>query len=430
MRRRFIINLFILLVSVLALSSPIRAIAAASIKQPNFLILSDIHLNTSTKTPMVFSPNNPSPKSPRLNEIDLITFKAMLQETQQEIKTGLIQNPDFILISGDLSGHNRDDQNSTYNNQKMAFKLLRNAFPDKPLIYAFGNNDSLEKSFGTFYFSTNTNLKKAHSPFEIAINSGWKNGFLSSGINCDLKRQVYPCLINENRTLGYYSLYLYPKLKLIALNSDMFSADKRNTSQMDFADEQLKWLYNEVETSHKNNEEILLVSHIPMGRDILDNAMFWQPKYQDSMYKILSSFSNDIIAILSGHTHMEELKIIEKAAGNSHNNTSNIVIITPSFSTSDGNAPAIKTIYLQNNSHRWFVSNYETFSFALNNKLIIAKKLYDFNYFYCNNAKENADIKQCLNKVTSEKIFSYLTSGNINYRGAINYPDNIFIRLP
>jgi sphingomyelin phosphodiesterase acid-like 3 len=380
MKNKFINALLVLVISITSLILPIDIVAETNKTQLNFLVLSDIHINATTKIRMTINPDKPSQKSPRINNLDIETFKEMLKNIQFGIQNGLIQNPSFILVTGDLAGHNRDNDSDVYKNQAVAFKFLHEFFPNKPILYIFGNNDSLEKPYGAFYIK-NAPLG-AHSPFEIAKNNGWKDGFLSTGNHCKWPNPSYPCLSSEEITSGYYSAYIQSKLKLIALNSIMLS-DLKATSD-DPSDNQLKWLNNELESARKNNEKILLVSHIPFGNDILDNTAFWRQKYQEALYKLLNAYNVDIIGILSGHTHMEELKIIKNSTENDTDiqavKSTDIIIIAPGLSTSDGNAPGWKTFDLQKDNDGWHIANYKTFAFVPsdNNKLSI-KKLYSFN---------------------------------------------------
>jgi hypothetical protein len=232
-------------------------------------------------------------------------------------------------------------------------------------------------------------------------------------------------LLQIEKTQGYYSAYLAPKLRLIALNSVIFSVLRKQVIEQD-ASKQLLWLKSQLECTKASQESILLAMHVPPGQNVYDNSSFWFPKEEAVFLKMISRYHNRIIGILVAHTHFEELKIIKDAS----NKNIGGVYFTAALSTSHGNAPSVKTFYFdKNGSKAWQLRNFETFHFYLNNQnQLLLSKLYDYNAYYCNRTLAKG-IFQCLNNVTPEKMKTYFSAGNPNFSGNIKFPDDIVISL-
>ncbi|MCL5261240.1 MAG: metallophosphoesterase [Gammaproteobacteria bacterium] len=395
----------------------------------NFLVFSDIHLDTTQTHPMEIEPKGVNWGS----GLDVNTFNVMLSQIQDKIQHGLIPQPMFILITGDIAGYARPitHPDATYNNEEIVLKGVYNAFPNTPILLAFGNNDSLEKDYGLFYYAPG--IKGKHSSYEIAMvpGNGWRDGFLSTGRWCQITNMSYPCLINEDKENGYFTAYLAPNLQLISLNSVMFSDSRHNTTPQSLADKQLVWLGNQLKIADFLNDSVLIASHIPFGNNIFDNSTFWRSNDQDQFYTYLSRYRNNIIGVLSGHTHLEELKVLQDTA---HNNIG-ALIFTAGLSTSHGNAPSLKSFSLSKNSstNKWAISNYETFSFQNNSTNAFSfhlDKLYDFDSYYCASGQSVQSIFDCLGYVTAAKLYTYYTAGNHNFNGTVSAPQDIFVTLP
>lgn len=392
------------------------------LKQENFLVITDIHLSSTSKHAMDINPNKYKPE----NDLDLANFKKLLKILSENVKKRNISQPKFILCLGDLVGHLRTTTKAVIQDEVIVFSELKNNFPKTPIFYVFGNNDSLAINYGPF--SVNNLPKKDTSPYEIAQSrASWKNGFLSNGNICqsDTKETNFPCLLQIEKKQGYYSAYLAPKLRLITLNSILFSVLRKQVTAQD-ASKQLLWLKSQLERAKASQESVLLAMHIPPGQNVYDNSSFWLPKEEAVFLKMISRYHNRIIGILVAHTHAEELKIIKDAS----NKNIASVYFTAALSTAHGNAPSVKTFYFdKNSSEAWQLRNFETFHFYINNQnQLLFSKLYDYNAYYCNRNPAGR-IFQYLNNVTPEKMNTYFSAGNPNFSGNIKFPDAIVITL-
>jgi len=396
--------------------------------QVNFLVFSDLHLDYA-KTPYSMQID---PKGYNWdNDLDRWTFADMLQQVNKAITNHTLPSPNFILLLGDIAGYDRSGKFNTYDDEKEVFTQLNHAFPHTPIILTFGNNDSLEKDYGAFYYPEGVSGK--HSSYEMAVANHWLDGFLSTGRHCTIFNNSYPCLVDENKTDGYFALRLAPKLKLLAINSVMLAASKHNTSSQVSADKQFNWLKNELRIASWSHDAVLIASHIPIGNNIFDGSIFWRDTAkspdQTKFFQLLAHYKNNVIGMLSGHTHMEELKVMQDK---SHKNIG-ALIFTAGLSTSHGNSPSLKTFSLSKTNGIWSISNYVTYAFHdVTSNSFKLDKLYDYVGTYC---KKEAGCGPhhtlpCLQNVSADIMKRFYSAGNPNYKGNIAYPNYIWVSLP
>ncbi len=438
-----------------------------------FLGIADMHVDTGRETkPMEIDPSSIETGTPRKNDADEKTFNKMLGTIKNAISTRrMIKKPDFIIVLGDLASHNRckelapDDlkklsidavkehlkncQKITYateikNNEDIikrnvteisrdeetVFKTLGETFKDIPIFYVFGNNDGLRLVEGPFKDDTINDLKGPdlpESPYEIATKKGgWKNGFLSTGLICGDPLLV-PCIDpidikdddnSGSTTFGYYSAHLKPKLKLVAINSMLFSANPKNKAPEDQADKQLAWLEKQLASAHDKKESVIIATHIPFGKNVFDKGRkYLKEPYQTKLNDLVVKYSKNITGIICGHVHYEELKIMESQKG-----LEEIIISIPAMSTAEGNAPGIKEFHLTKGAFPylseagpWKIDNYQTLSFVKEEGLLTLNRLYNFKDYYCPNNKID-DIKELdicnLDAPIETKIAEQYTMGN------------------
>jgi len=386
----------------------------------SFLTFSDIHLNVNQTLPMEINPRGPVIDPLKMN-LDPTTFVSMLDNIKKTFP-----HPQFLLITGDMAGY---DPAYVYQDEEYVLQHIDSIYRETPKILVFGNEDSLAKPYGPFFYSTGINDR--HSTYELAMKmkNGWKNGFLSTGIYCKTNPGTYPCIIDEDPINGNFSLYLADNLRLIAFNSIVFSSYPSNKATQAVTNAELTWIADELQNAAWHNNNILIATHIPCGSDTsnLDSgSAFWRNNNQVTFYNLLARYQKNIIGILAGHTHYDELKVLQNTA----KRNVGAILITPGFVTLHGNAPGLRNYYLNRNYFNWAISDYATYNF---DATLALNRLYDFHNYYCTaTADKNQSILDCLHNVTADKMSTYFTVGNPNYPGfgKIAYPNNIFITLP
>lgn len=379
----------------------------------NFLVISDIHLNPSGGFTMILNPSSPGAGS----DLDPTTFPKLISQIKDNIDQGRVARPDFIILLGDLVGHQRSSSQSALTAETSVFSLLKNTFP-YPIFYVTGNNDSLVSDYDNF---SSTNPARPRNAYDVAeMKSNWTDGFLSTG--CKLPSTNYPCLITENTQIGYYSAYIQPKFRLISLNTVLFSADplraKFHYPEQPALDE-LTWLGDQLQQASGSGESVLIVMHIPPGNNVYDDSTFWLGKEQASFLALIKTYNPIITGILASHTHAEELKMIK--------NTGVGVYFTAALSTSHGNAPSFKTFDYALNNGKWHLTNTWTYNFKGVAANPIFNSLYNYNTLYCNGSV--ISLSDCFNNVTAEKMKqnNYFSAGNPNFPGTLRFPNDIYI---
>lgn len=394
----------------------------------NFLLIPDIHLNSTTTRKMVLNPTAPDDN----NSLDSATFQDELDKITAAIKGQSIATPEFIIFLGDMVRHKRNGPTDAVTDLKAVFTAL-NSFatqftPAIPVFFVFGNHDSLSDVWGEFY--SPQAYQGYHSPYEIALDNNWKDGFLNTGKICDLKNGfTEPCINSENTQFGYYTAYLRANLKMIALNTVMFTPERIGTTEQEAMDE-LTWLENELRIAAAQHESVLITTHVPFGSNLDSKAANWVTTDQNRFLQILNTYKNTIIGMLAAHTHMEEAKIVQEAL-----TKKDVAVLTygASLCTLSGNAPAFKTVYFGSKHNHWALTDYDTFNFTspeFNNYFAKPKlsKLYTFSNYYCGGSGKT--ILQCAHDITAKKLEHYYTAGNPNYSQKIAEPRNLIVTIP
>lgn len=397
----------------LLLTLPALVLASSS-NQFNFLSISDVHLNAEQTHIMQINPTGYDAQ----NDMDYNSFNKLMIAIKNT-RSSMSDKPYFIIYLGDMVGHNDsilDRSAYVKKNENVIFKRLLNDFPDTPIITIFGNNDSTQSDYGDFQ---NNNI----SPFTIAENAGFKNGFLSTGLICNNEKSSdkFPCLLKQFRKNGYFSILLKKNLMLIGLNSVMFSPNhQRNTAEFE---KQFEFLESELQLAQSEKIKVIIATHIPVGDNVYDGSAFWKDSPRNTFLDIISKYRQEIVGLLAGHTHMEEFKIIQFPDGERLGQ-----YLTAGLSTSHGNSPSFKTFSMKIENNEWIIENYTTYQIH-DNKLSFSK-YYDFFYTYCQNSNHTKNINDCLYSINFDDILPQYTVNNPNYSNySAQDPSVFFVKV-
>ncbi len=389
---------------------------ATSTETNHFLVINDAHLNPFSPFTMSLAPKKNNP----LNDLDKETFEHLMDLIADQIQTGFIPKPKFVLYLGDIVGHIRFSKQVVWNSEKVFFEKLTQVFADTPILYTFGNNDSYSGHYGPF-MSIDKHGKR-RSPLDVAYATGkWTNGFISKGKQCAASSEM-PCVISENQDQGYYSAYLEPQLRFIALNTVLLSVwqlipDKQAIEQ------QFTWLAQQLQQAKEKHERVLITMHIPPGNNLYDDSIFFHSNNSARLITLLANYHEIILGILAGHTHMDEIKLVQTPEGE------NILAfyLSPAISTSHQNAPAIRSYDYEKQGSDWQLKDYTTFYVTEDQKHHLKlQKLYQFQKTYC--ASPALSMQQCWNQISTQKMQQYYTAGNHRTDLSIKYPKCFLIR--
>jgi len=151
-------------------------------------------------------------------------------------------------------------------------------------------------------------------------------------------------------TLGSYSAQLPgSNILVIALDSNPFAQSPYLPPLNPYAE--LSWLDSQLAAAQAAGQKVWLIMHVPPGANTTataqnaakgvapnpktddEAAMMWQPQYQIQFLQILSKYPGLIAMGITGHTHMDEFRVLP---------TGDVLFGIPGISPVFGNNPAFK----------------------------------------------------------------------------------------
>jgi sphingomyelin phosphodiesterase acid-like 3 len=255
-------------------------------------------------------------------------------------------HPILVTISGDLlvhqfdcrfhtlAPHATDAEYSAFASKTVAFIALqlRETFPQTPIYFALGNNDSGCNDYG----------EDPDSDFLHAAAADF-----SAGVHSPANRSA---ILHEFPHLGNYAVILPAPIRntrLIVLH-DIFESRRyakcSGTPSNDAAAEQIAWLRAQLTAARADHQHVWVMAHIPPGvdaystfanhRDVCAGQAPVMFLASDALSTTLAEFPDVIRLALFGHTHMDEMRAYTTPAGTVP------VKLVPSITPVNGNDPA------------------------------------------------------------------------------------------
>ncbi len=256
-------------------------------------------------------------------------------------------SPLFVTVSGDLIAHEFDCRFHTlaahssgadlalFVEKTIAFLALRlrQTFPQAPVYFALGNNDSGCKDY----------REDVDDAFLRALAESFAAD-VRNPANRDAILKQFP-------QAGDYSILLPAAIKntrLIVLQdvfeSRAYAACSGNESTAP-ADAQIGWLRAQLTAARAAHENVWVMGHIPPGVDAYSTLLHAHdvcgggaPIFfleNSALADVLTSFPDVIRLALFAHTHMDETHLLQTGSG-----PGVAMKLVPSISPVDGNNPA------------------------------------------------------------------------------------------
>lgn len=346
----------------------------------NFLALSDIHFDPFTSCgrikpcPLIVQLRNHAASQwpqilakydgypPQFREdTNFSLLTSTFAAAKQAANTNHAQ---FVLVMGDAMGHEFRSKYQNFSGDKsragfLSFARkelefltmqLSAAFPDMDVYMTMGNNDSYRGDY-----ATNVN--------DIFFNDAsrlWSSLIRDSANRMSMQKQF--------EYAGYYSLSLPNpgKVRLIVLNSVLFSYKAKGKNTDKYALEELDWLHAQLQSAKDHQQHVFIIMHIPEGVDIyatLRTRLFrvitlWKPQYIQRFQSELSMFAPEIVGIFSGHLHSDAYQIM--TFGDGHEIPMiGVTSISPIF----GNNPGFKLCSYQ--VHPFHLDDFVNYSYPI-----------------------------------------------------------------
>lgn len=229
--------------------------------------------------------------------------KALAEAGEQANK----HQAEFVVVLGDMLGHEYRNDYRAYSgdrsysgyvqfaNKTMAFitQELAAAFPDKSVYMTVGNNDSYSGDY----------ITRPREQFFHDIGNMWAK-LIKQPVN-------KASMLKTFTTAGYYAIQLQPDLRLLVLNTVMFSHKAGGRGSDQAALVELNWIHQQLASAKANKQRVIIAMHIPMNIEVyamsriyLFNALsLWKPAFAKAFEADIQEFAPEIAGMLSGHTH-------------------------------------------------------------------------------------------------------------------------------
>lgn len=280
-------------------------------------------------------------------------YPLLISALQSAKRTATIKQAQFVLVLGDTLAHSYRRLYKFYSSDKrgdgyQAFvhktyqfinQELLHAFPNTDVYMVVGNNDSYRGDYKT----------DVHGAFFQNEGAIW-SALIK---NADARRSMRQVFSKA----GYYAVTLPgdQNIRLIVLNTNLFSSKARGNNVDAAAMEQLKWLHHQLADVKKSKQTAWLAMHIPEGIDVFSTLHFrgltlvqlWQDKYINEFQATMREYAPQVTAIFSGHLHSDWLQILR------YDHSMTIPVTgTPSISPVYGNNPGYKLYTYSPTSHQ------------------------------------------------------------------------------
>lgn len=346
---------YILIVISLLLAVPVYAAESVS-----FLAFADIHFDPFIACKKIAT--RPCPLAKKLQAAPVSEWKqilssdavalayrqdttsVLLQSALSEAKLAVSQHPvNFVLVLGDTLGHDFRYYYRKYLNDNSRAKYIEFAaktlefvnsefaetFPKTNVFMVTGNNDTFSRNYQSV----------PSGPFFHDMSKYW-----SSLVHDPQARTV---MQREFAQAGYYAVDIpgHSELKLIVLNTVLFSYKAEGEGAAQAAEQQLQWLHKILEQAKVNQQKVMIAMHIPPELDLyllsrwqlMSVTTFWRPHFIIQFKRELANFYPQIAGIFTGHLHYEWSQPFWV------NDSQRLPVVTvPSISPIFGNDPSFK----------------------------------------------------------------------------------------
>ncbi|MEO8401378.1 MAG: metallophosphoesterase [Gammaproteobacteria bacterium] len=386
-------------ISVLLLLLCMQSLLAASTKvdaQSQFLSLTDIHFNPYDTCANA----TPCPLVEELRQASVEQWEAILAKYQTTfvsygadtnyplLKSALaeagkqadLHKVNFVVVLGDYLSHDYNQNFNLYSSDKTQASYqsfvkksisfvaaqLAGTFPKQNIFMAIGNNDSYVDDY----------VSEPHGQFYQDMAD------IESGLIKDKAAQAK--MLQELPIGGYYSINLHkqPNLRLIVLNTVLFSAKAQGDNVDIAAMQELNWFHDQLAIAYARHQKVLITLHIPASVDVYSTLKktpytvieLWKPEYTQRYQDELKVYSSDIVGVISGHSHMDFMQVL-----NNGYNQPIPVSGTPAISPLFGNNPGFKLYVYSPISLK--ITDFTVYIYSLKDQAGWTEE-YNFNHIY------------------------------------------------
>ncbi|KAJ5080382.1 sphingomyelin phosphodiesterase [Anaeramoeba ignava] len=110
---------------------------------------------------------------------------------------------------------------------------------------------------------------------------------------------------------GYYTEKFGSNQRIISINSVMLMEEDQaiNLTNQNPAD-MLTWLDQILSEAEINNEKVWILTHVPLGAKFQSKHFTYRDDFNELLVKIYQKYYKNIIAVISGHLHIDSFRLI------------------------------------------------------------------------------------------------------------------------
>jgi len=321
----------------------------------------------------------------------------------------------FMMVSGDLVVHAfpcryatllpnaapADYQAFVVKTISFVMQELRAEFPGVPVYVSLGNNDS---GCGDYKLDADSDFLAQTAKI------------VAEGLPAAERANA----IKEFAEGGYYSIAMAEPMRntrLIVVN-DLFLSPKYTTCGGDAdtapAKAQMAWLERQLQQARESGQKVWVMGHIPPGidpvstvtelRDVCGGQAPVAFLSSDKMAGLLVEYADVVRLGLFGHTHMDEMRLLEPEGGEPQNADAHRVPVkvVPSISPVDGNIPSFTDARVNPSSAT--LENYDVISASNRTGIATAWTAeYDFAKTYREPEFSSSSVKKLIDEFRADR---------------------------
>jgi sphingomyelin phosphodiesterase len=192
--------------------------------------------------------------------------------------------PDFILYTGDDVAHDIWEQSRLTNLKSInsTNALLRKYFPNIPVFSALGNHESF--------------------PVNMFAGPG-KDNWLLDVVTEQWSHYTSTHAQTTVKYGGYYTERVRPGLRVISLNTNMYSQDNlwllANFTDVSY---QLNWLNDVLQQTQEHQEKAIIIGHA--------GCQEWYSEFCILFLQLLMKYRACVVGLFFGHTHTTSINVL------------------------------------------------------------------------------------------------------------------------
>jgi hypothetical protein len=317
------------------------------------------------------------------------------------------KSPVMVIFPGDILGHGFDTafynlygsvapaalKPFIYKTVSFFVLQIKSRFPDIPVLFTLGNNDAYA---GDYALVAGGDFLSETAPLFM---DQWLDG------------KVTPAEFTSTyKAGGYFTMESgLSSLRLVSLNSVLFSTHRPAPVPGDAAFVQMDWFEDQLDAAKAAGQKVYVLTHVPMGADIFQTVrtfmdgtgrisavrLMWHDDYHDRFLQIMENHKDMNVVFFSGHTHMDEFRLLYDAGRVSNPDP---IFGQPAVSPIFGNNPGYRLIHVS--APTWDLQNYTTYYLPLDSANDFSLE-YRFNTRYGLNSLDSSAMENLADNLVS-----------------------------